>query len=287
MNDQDFAFGQPRTSSSHWTILAVLVAVIVVGVIWWVDTLSQRAEIVKLKTENQNLKLEIEQWAIARSPFQSARYGRPISKRFSKRFDTESFLNSVRNADSESEFERLDFQNPDVHEAIGPLLMLTQQRQHCSNALIALRKIPIENFDKKVLVSTLTRVVRDNRFGDELSSESLNRHAYSFLISLGDAASPATPTLTDIMNNDHSPWAAYACVTLKLLEPTASLETRLGELLKSPFASNRLIVARKLPDFVKPDTARKWLREAYASEKSDAIRVSIINSMNRLSPTPK
>ena len=308
MIDEDYDFGHQGGLQSQWGLFALLAALIIMGVFWWNDTLNKTKKIDELVRKNRRLETSLEE---AESAFASARDKyTAISKRpaapaqvnsiapnaslvstnskvaetqpDASSFDVDKFILRVKTANSPAELETLDHQAPGIHQAITPLLELTSELEFRNNALISLRMLNLPENRKPEVVATLIELIDANRFGDVGNSKEVNRHAYSLLVLLGDKTESTWDKLQEIMKNDHSPWAGYACVSLGILNRDAKIETRMVELLSSPFETNRLVAVRKIPDFVDAEIARKELTRMYEHETSEAVRQSIVNSMNRL-----
>ena len=314
MIDDDYDFGQRGGLQNQWGLFALLAALIVMGVFWWNDTINKNQEIDELVRKTRRLESKLQEAESARdsarSRYEAVKKSRPalqvnslaakppaspeakkpssnsnppeVASNKAAGFDVAGFLRKVKSANTPAELESIDHREPGIHEAITPLLQLTSDREFRINALVSLRMLDIPSDRQEDVQSAMVDLIDSNRFGDVDDCEEVNRHAYSLLVLLGGTSNDVQEKLAEIMDNDHSPWAGYACIAYGLLNREADISDRMVQLLASPFETNRLVVVRKFPDFVESTQARDELKRMYDHETSETIRQSIINSMNRL-----
>lgn len=321
MIDEDYDFAKPNFFQHQWGLFLLLLGLIVMGIFWWNDSIESKNRISELTKEKSRLQdklknTEAELERKSKSKFSSASFKKLVKKppkevnsfsgdqpkpkltsktpKISKapkakkyQFDVEKFIAQVKATTDPAKLELIDHKAAGIEDAITPLLKLTEDRATCCNALVSLRMMSIPVDRRNDVVNSLIKIIDDSRFGDVVEFEKINLHAYSLLVLMEDASSLAWAKLEEIMNSEHSPWAGYACVTLGLVNDEAEVSGRMVELLASPFDSNRLVVVRKLPEFVEPKLAEQELQKMYGHEVNDKIKKSIVNSMNRLETMSK
>ncbi len=192
------------------------------------------------------------------------------------------YVNQVKSLSDESGLESLDYQADNLPEVIQPLIECCQDPEHGTIAVEALKRISAEHENTAAVAEELYAIIETYRYAIDDRSKQACKAAYWGLIALNPENEFDMRPLIGIMNDDLSPWSAYACIAVKVLEPETNIGNRMARLLKSKYRFNRLVCARTILDYVDSEFARDALQEVRALEEDVEVRNAIIASLNQV-----